>query len=175
MTTTTTPSPQSKSVTKMLKSWPVWMFMGVLVVALLAVGATRSDGPRTQEDRIDSISRRIACPTCDGESVFVSQASASQAIRNEIARQVAAGQRTDNEIMGFIQDRFGGQVLLVPKATGLDALVWALPVAVFVCSIAGLAVAFRRWKRQQGGEATDEDRAIVAALLAEDPTDEDNI
>jgi cytochrome c-type biogenesis protein CcmH/NrfF len=51
--------------------------------------------------------------------------------------------------------------------------VWALPVAVFVCSVAGLAVAFRRWRKQQGGEATDEDRAIVAALLAEDPTDED--
>jgi cytochrome c-type biogenesis protein CcmH/NrfF len=158
---------------KTLKSWPVWMAMGILVVALLAVGSTRSDGPRTQEDRIDSISRRIACPTCDGESVFVSQASASQAIRNEIARQVAEGLQSDEEIVGFIEQRFGGQVLLVPKATGLDALVWALPVAVFVCSVAGLTVAFRRWRKQQGGEATDEDRAIVAALLAEDPTDED--
>jgi cytochrome c-type biogenesis protein CcmH/NrfF len=160
-------------VTKALKSWPVWMAMGILVVALLAVGSTRSDGPRTQEDRIDSISKRIACPTCDGESVFVSQASASQAIRNEIARQVAEGLQSDEEIVGFIEQRFGGQVLLVPKATGLDALVWALPVAVFVCSVAGLTVAFRRWRKQQGGEATDEDRAIVAALLAEDPTDED--
>ena len=160
-------------VMKTLKSWPVWMAMGILVVALLAVGSTRSDGPRTQEDRIDSISRRIACPTCDGESVFVSQASASQAIRNEIARHVAEGLQSDEEFVGFIEQRFGGQVLLVPKATGLDALVWALPVAVFVCSVAGLAVAFRRWRKQQGGEATDEDRAIVAALLAEDPTDED--
>lgn len=158
---------------KLLKSWPVWMFMAVLVVGLLAVGSTRSDGPRTQEDRIDAISKRLACPTCDGESVFVSQASAAQAIRNEIARQVAEGLQSDEEIVGFIEQRFGGQVLLVPKATGLDALVWALPVAVFVCSAAGLAVAFRRWKKQQGGEATDEDRAIVAALLAEDPTDED--
>lgn len=158
---------------KVLKSWPVWMAMGVLVVSLLAVGSTRSDGPRTQEDRIDAISKRIACPTCDGESVFVSQASASQAIRNEIARQVAEGQQSDEEIVGFIEQRFGGQVLLVPRATGLDALVWALPVAVFVCSVAGLAVAFRRWRQQQGGEATDEDREIVAALLADDPTDED--
>ena len=160
---------------KALKSWPVWMFMGVLAVSLLVVGSTRDDGPRTQGDRIDAISRRIACPTCDGESVYVSQASASQAIRNEIARQVAQGQNTDEEIVGFIQDRFGGQVLLVPKATGLDALVWALPVMVFVFSVAGLAVAFRRWRGQQGGDPTDEDRAMVAALLAEDPTDEENV
>lgn len=164
-----------KKTMKLLKSWPVWMLMGVLVVALLAVGSNRDEGPRTQSDRIDSISRRIACPTCDGESVYVSQASASQAIRNEIARQVAQGQSTDEEIVGFIEERFGGQVLLVPKATGLDALVWALPVSVFVCSIAGLAFAFRRWKGQQGGDPTDEDRAMVAALLAEDVTDEENI
>jgi len=158
---------------KVVKSWPMWMLMAILVVALLAVGSNRSDGPRTQEDRIDAISKRLACPTCDGESVFVSQASAAQAIRNEIARQVSEGLQSDEEIVGFIEQRFGGQVLLVPRATGLDALVWALPVAVFVCSVAGLVFAFRRWKRQQGGEATDEDRAIVAALLSEDPTEED--
>jgi cytochrome c-type biogenesis protein CcmH len=167
-----------KKLLKALKSWPVWMFMGVLVVVLLAVGTNRADGPRTQEERIDSISRRIACPTCDGESVFVSQASASQSIRNEIARQVAAGQSTDEEIVGFIQDRFGGQVLLVPRATGLDAVVWALPVAVFVCSLAGLAFAFRRWKRQQGAEPSDEDRAVVEALLRDasmETTQEDTL
>ena len=164
-----------KKAMKIAKSWPVWMLMGILVVALLAVGSSRDDGPRTQSDRIDAISRSIACPTCDGESVFVSQASASQAIRNEIARQVAQGQNTDEEIIGFIEERFGGQVLLVPRASGLDALVWALPVSVFVCSVAGLGFAFRRWKSQQGGDPTDEDRAMVAALLGEDPTDEENV
>ena len=62
---------------KKLKSWPVWMLMGVIVVALLAVGATKDSGPRTQGDRIDAISKRLACPTCDGESVYVSRASAA--------------------------------------------------------------------------------------------------
>jgi len=75
--------------------------------------------------------------------------------------------------VAFIESSFGGQVLLVPRATGLDALIWVLPIAVLVCCTAGLALTFRRWKREQGGQASDADRALVAQLLEldTDPTD----
>ena len=147
--------------------------MGLLVVALLTVGTTRDTGPLTQSDRIDSITKHIACPTCDGESVYVSRASAAEAIRNQVARDVSAGKMTDDEIIGSIADRFKAKVLLVPRATGVDSLVWILPIAVLVCAVAGLWVAFRRWRSENRGEATADDIALVEKLLAEDPTDED--
>jgi cytochrome c-type biogenesis protein CcmH/NrfF len=96
----------------------------------------------------------------------VSRASAAEALRAEIARQVAAGQRTDDEIIAYVEARFGGQVLLVPRATGLDALVWALPVAVLVASLAALTAAFVRWRRRDEMVPSDDDRAIVAQALA---------
>ena len=160
---------------KKMKSWPVWMLMGLIVVALLTVGTTRDAGPLTQSDRIDSITKHIACPTCDGESVYVSRASAAEAIRNQVARDVSAGKMTDDEIIGSIADRFKAQVLLVPRATGVDSLVWILPIAVFVCVVAGLWVAFRRWRTENRGGATADDVALVEKLLAEDPTDEDYV
>ena len=160
---------------KYLKSWPVWMLMGLIVVALLTIGTTRDNGPLTQSDRIDSISKHIACPTCDGESVFVSRASAAEAIRKQIARDVSAGTMTDDEIIGSIAQAFNGKVLLVPRATGIDSLVWIMPIAVLVCAVAGLWAAFRRWRRDNSGEASSDDVALVEKLLAEDPTDEDNI
>ncbi len=45
---------------------------------------------------------------------------------------------------------------------------WALPVAALICAVAGLAVTFRRWRREAAAERdpTDEDRALVAAALA---------
>lgn len=156
-----------------LKSWPVWMLMGLVVVALLTVGTTRDSGPLTQSDRIDSITKHIACPTCDGESVYVSRASAAEAIRNQVARDVSAGKLTDDEIIGSIADRFKAQVLLVPRATGVDSLVWIMPIAVLVCAVAGLWAAFRRWRLENRGTATAEDVELVEKLLAEDPTDED--
>ncbi len=160
---------------KKLKSWPVWMLMGVIVVALLAVGATKDSGPRTQGDRIDAISKRLACPTCDGESVYVSRASAAEAIRTQVARDVASGKLTDNQIIAGIARTFNAQVLLVPRATGLDSLVWVLPIAALVCSVVGLAMAFRRWKRQNLGDASAQDIALVERLLAQDPTDDENV
>ena len=162
---------------KKLKSWPMWMLMAILTVGLLAVGTTRDTGPLTQGDRIDAITKRVACPTCDGESVFVSRASAAEAIRKQVARDVAAGVKTDTEIIGSIADSFNGQILLVPRATGLDSLVWVLPIAVLVCAVVGLAMAFRKWHRQNTAGATGDDFALVNKLLAqgEDPTDDENV
>lgn len=154
------------SLARRVKSWPVWMLMGLVVVVLLTVGSTRDDGPRTQSERIDAISKRVACPTCDGESVYVSRASAAESIRNQIARDVAAGKLADDEIIANIAAAFQAKVLLVPRATGFDALVWVLPIAVGVCAVAGLAAAFRRWRLQQGAVPSDDDRALVEGLLA---------
>jgi len=146
--------------------------VAVVVVVLLAFGATRSSGPSTQEERIDSISKRLACPTCSGESVYVSRAAAAESIRNEIARQVAAGQRADDEIVSYIESRFPGSLLL-PPGDGVDSLVWVLPVVALVCGFGGLVVVFRRWKREGEVRAVTDDEAVVAVAMREyeDPTE----
>ena len=156
-----------KSANRSIKRWPGWLVLALATFVLLAVGITADNGPQTQQDRIDAISKRIACPTCQGESVYVSRASSAESIRNEIARQVGTGQLSDDEIVAYIEDSFGGNVLLVPRSTGVDALVWALPVAVAVAAIAGLTVAFRRWRSQSLLVATADDEAIVADLRKE--------
>lgn len=153
-----------------LKRWPGWAALLVVVVVVLAVGATRSTGPQTQEDRIDAIARRVACPVCDGESVYESRNNASVAIRNEITDLVRENRSSDDQIVGFIENRYGAEVLLVPRASGFDALVWVLPAVAFVAGVAGLAVAFRRWKLQAAatGAPTDADRALVDAARRAD-------
>ena len=147
------------------KGWPGWVVLGIVVVALLAVGATRAGGAESPEERVEEISRRLACPICDGESVFESRNPSSASIRQEIKAQVSEGLRTDDEIISFIEQRYTARVLLVPRATGLDAVVWALPVAAFVCAVAGLTFAFRRWKRAADTVPTEDDRVLVDAAL----------
>lgn len=141
------------------------MVMGLAVVVLLTVGTTRESGPLTQSERIDAISKRLACPTCDGESVYVSRAPAAQAIRNQVARDVAGAGKTDDEIVAGIAESFKAQVLLVPRATGFDSLVWILPVAALVCAVFALGATFRRWRREAFAEPTAEDADLVAGLL----------
>ncbi len=156
------------ALSRAVKRWPAWVALVLVVAAFLAVGATRADGPSTPEERSEELERRVACPTCSGESVYESRATASENIRTAIRQRVDEGQLTDDEIIGDIERSYGGRVLLVPKASGLDALVWVLPVAALVCAVAGLAVTFRRWRResQDDHDPTDDDRELVAAAMA---------
>ena len=146
-----------------------WLAVLFVTVGALAVGASRDGDPLDPGDRIDAISRRIACPVCDGESVYESRNPASEAIRSAVREGVRAGGLTDDEVIAEVADAYGAQVLLLPRATGLDALAWALPVTAAVVALAGLASAFRRWREAavQSGEATDDDRRLVERLRAE--------
>jgi cytochrome c-type biogenesis protein CcmH/NrfF len=78
---------------------------------------------------------------------------------------VSQGTADDDAILASIAEAYGGRVLLVPRATGFDALVWALPVTAAVLGIVALVFAFRRWRIEAGmlGTADDEDYRIVAA------------
>ena len=145
-----------------------WLLLIMSAIVLLAFGSLRDSGPRTQADRIDAITKVLACPTCSGESVYVSRASGAESIRAEVARQIADGQRSDDEIIAYIEARFGSRVLLVPRSTGLDSLIWILPVFVLVCAVGTLGFAFRRWKVVGSDSISDEDVQLVERALRED-------
>jgi cytochrome c-type biogenesis protein CcmH len=152
-----------------MKRWPGWVALVFVVVGFLVVGATRDTGPLTQDDRIVSIEKRLACPVCQGESVYESRNPASNQIREAIRQQVREGRLDDAEIVQGIVVAYDGEELLVPTADGVEALAWALPATAFVVGGAGLAVAFRRWRESAArlGEATDDDYALVAEALRE--------
>jgi cytochrome c-type biogenesis protein CcmH len=146
-----------------------WLVLLFVAVALVVIGVTADRGTRTPDERAEALEQRLACPVCDGESLFESRNQAAVNLRNEIERLVDEGRLSDDEIIATIESRLDESLLLVPKATGIDGLVWALPVAAFVCGAAGLAVAFRRWKLAAATdtEPTDDDRELVAAALNE--------
>ncbi len=151
-----------------LKGWPGWIVLAFVVVGFLAVGATRDSGPRTPDERVAAISQRVACPVCDGESVYESRHPTSVNIKDAIEDRVDDGRLTDDEIIESIVSSRDGEELLVPTADGIEALAWALPATAFVFGVAGLTIAFRRWREsaQMLGHATDDDYALVAEAMA---------
>jgi cytochrome c-type biogenesis protein CcmH len=144
------------------------VLLAFVVVGFLAVGATRDSGPRTPDERIESIAKRLACPVCQGESVYESRNTASNQIRQAIRQGVDEGDLSDDQIIQQIAQAYDGEELLVPTATGVEALAWALPATAFVLGVAGLTIVFRRWKRaaEQLGEPTVDDYELVAQALA---------
>ncbi len=155
------------SLNRAVKRWPSWVLLAVVAVALLAVGIARDSGPSTAEERIDAIAQRLACPTCEGESVYESRGSASQAIRQEIARQVGAGLATDDEIVAAIDDSYEADLRLVPDAEGLEAAIWIVPVVAAVLAVAVLVLVFRRWRDQGSMVPTEDERTLVEKAMRE--------
>lgn len=155
----------SRDLNRRAKRWPGWALLLFVVVGFGAVGATRDRGPLDPGDRVDMLTKRIACPVCDGESVYESRNPASEGIRAAVREAVADGTADDEAIVASIADAYGAQVLLVPRATGFDALIWALPATAAVVGIAALVVAFRRWQAAASatGPADDDDYRIVAS------------
>jgi cytochrome c-type biogenesis protein CcmH len=143
-----------------------WLLMAVLLAGAFAVATRTGSGPETPAERVERIASEVRCPTCRQLSAEESDAPAAQAVRVAIATRVARGE-TDAQIRAFLVDAYGRDILLKPGRSGVAGLVWALPVIAFVCAVAGLVVAFRRW-RAGAAAPTADDRALVARALAGD-------
>ena len=145
-----------------VRSWAVspyaWGFIGLLVVVMLIIGADRAPTSGDSEDRVYSVARQVKCLVCVGESVANSEAQFAVTVRDEILSSLA--------------ESYGEEIRLVPGASGVEALVWILPVVVVAGGVGGLAVAFGRWRRERHDPddhaPSDADIELVAAARAEE-------
>jgi cytochrome c-type biogenesis protein CcmH len=144
---------------------PVVALVAVVVAALVIGGARPDKGPKSAAARTEAIAADLRCPVCQGLSIADSHSPTAESIKEDIRRRVDAGE-TDSAIKAHYIESYGEWILLRPKASGVGALVWILPVSALLLAAGGLALAFRRWRRQPAMAATDEDRALVEAALA---------
>ena len=152
-----------------VKRWPGWVLLVFVVAGCLAYGVTRDAGARTPEERVEEISKQLACPICNGETVYESRNTASASIRAEIKNQVSATDASDDAIIAYIVQQFGAKTQLLPRASGFESLVWVIPGVALVCAGVGLFFSFRKWRTNVDTVPDDDDRARVdAALAAED-------
>ncbi|MCU1344360.1 MAG: ccmH [Acidimicrobiia bacterium] len=151
----------------MARRWLPWITMAVVVVVALTVGLSRDNGPRSNQDRVDSLARQFKCLVCAGESVFESRSDFANQLRKSISEDVAAG-RSDQEIRTAVVGEYQEEVLLKPQATGANLLLWILPILAAMSAVAGLGLAFANWRRLGSVRPSAEDRALVAAAMAAD-------
>lgn len=142
-----------------LRRWLPYGLVLVVVIGALVIGSQRSTPPNLDE-RVRSVATTIKCPECTDKSMAASDAATSVAGRTEIRRQLKAG-RTPSEIRSWFVARYGSSILLTPGRTGIEGLIWVLPVMVLVIGAAGLAALFVRWRRIGEVEVSEEDLDLV--------------
>ena len=98
------------------------------------------------EDRLQektwAIAGKLACPVCAGQSVKDSGAELAVQMRAAISEQLRRG-RSEPEVIAFMVERYGEEILLDPPKSGPQLWVWIGPVAIVA---AGLAIAASRFE-----------------------------
>jgi len=138
----------------------VWVFAVVFVFFSLAGRANESE---TQ--RIKSLSEKLRCLVCQNQSLADSNAELAEDLRKQVRVQVAAG-KSDEQILGYMVERYGDFVLYEPPFKASTALLWIGPFVLLVAAGAGLIAVLRR--RRSAAEELPlgpEEKRVVERVL----------
>ncbi|MDP1787048.1 cytochrome c-type biogenesis protein [Nitrosomonas sp.] len=99
------------------------------------------------EKRMLALTMDLRCLVCQNESIADSRADFSNDIRREIREQIKAN-KTDQEIVQFLVDRYGDFVLYNPPMKPTTILLWFGPMILFIIGLGSLIVYLRRRRVQ---------------------------
>ena len=123
------------------------------------------------EARARALHAELRCMVCQGQSIADSNAPLAQDMRAIVRERIEAG-ASDDDVRGFLTDRYGDYVLLDPPVKPETYALWFGPAAVFV---AGVAIALALVRRARAGARdagaaplSAEERRRLDALLDDD-------
>ncbi len=113
-----------------------------------------ADAPKGQvvavgNDGAHAIGLLLRCPVCQGMPISDSPADMAQSMMAKVRTMHSEGKSQD-EILKYFTDRYGDWVLLKPKASGFNWVVWILPP---VALLLGLLAAIFRGKSSEKKQA----------------------
>ena len=139
--------------------------MLALALPALAVQPDEILADPALEARAREITAELRCVVCRNESVDDSNADIARDIRLMVRERLAAGD-TNEEAVQYMVDRFGEFVLLNPRATGANLILWVTGPVLLIVGLGIALVAIRR--RKPGPEAlSDAEEARLRQLLEE--------
>src|SRR5215213_918367 len=129
-----------------------------------------SDDP-VIEARLAKLSKELRCLQCQNQTLADSPAGLAADLRREIREQMKAG-KSDQEIVGFLTQRYGDFILYRPRVTFTTYLLWFGP---FLLLLSGLFVLFYyiKQRRDQIAEkplSADEHRRAEELLASKETT-----
>jgi len=139
------------------------------LAAVLCMGATAADPTQqlkdpAQEARARALFRQIRCLVCQNESIDDSDADLAEDLRKLVRGQVAEG-KTDAEVRSYLTDRYGDFVLLKPRFSAGNAILWLAPFAVVL--VGGVAFVMLRRRETTPAPLSEEEEARLQALTGD--------
>lgn len=141
------------------------LFLGLLAVApAFAVEPDEMLADPALEARARALSAELRCMVCQNQSIDDSNAELARDLRVLVRERIRAGD-TDEEVLSYVVSRYGEFVLLKPRMSARNAVLWATPLLVLAGGGLIAFLALRRRARQPAAALTEEEERTLKAVL----------
>lgn len=141
-----------------------------LAVPALAVQPSEVLDDPVLEERARRLSAGLRCMVCQNQSIDDSDAELARDLRVLVRERLVAG-ATDEEVIDYVVSRYGEFVLLQPRFSARNAILWATPVVLLI--IGGTFLFVRGRKRVARPASTtltpEEEQKLREILGGDDP------
>ncbi|MFG1431707.1 cytochrome c-type biogenesis protein [Xanthobacter sp. V2C-8] len=123
------------------------------------------------ESRARVLSAELRCMVCQNQSIDDSDAPLAKDLRLIVRERLKAGD-SDGQVLDFMVARYGEFVLLRPRFSWRNALLWATPAVVLGLGVLASVVALRRRRAAatpREAHLTPEEEARLKRLLSDGP------
>jgi cytochrome c-type biogenesis protein CcmH len=145
----------------------------VLLLALLFAGAAQAVKPDevladpVLEARARALSEGLRCMVCQNQSIDESDADLARDLRILVRQRLVAGD-TDQQVMDYIVSRYGEFVLLKPRFSLRNALLWGTPALLLLAGGFFIVLGARSRRSTATDSLTAEEQAALDAILRRD-------
>ena len=107
------------------------------------------------ESRAREISQNLRCLVCQNQSIDDSNAPLAKDLRVIVRERLTAGD-SNEQVVGYVVQRYGNYVLLKPPFQGDTALLWLLPFILMVLALGAAWAYLKQQPAPEEGEAVNE-------------------
>jgi cytochrome c-type biogenesis protein CcmH len=145
----------------------------ILLLTLLFAGAALAVNPDevladpALEARARTLSEELRCMVCQNQSIDESDAELARDLRVLVRQRLVAGD-TDRQVIDYIVSRYGEFVLLKPRFSLRNALLWGTPVLLLLAGGIFIVLTARSRRSTATNALTAEEQAKLDTILHRD-------
>ena len=95
------------------------------------------------QERFQSLTNELRCMVCQNQTIAESNAGLAVDLKKQVAKQINEG-KTDDQILNFMEERYGEFVLYNPPVSLENSLLWLTPFVVLIIAVVILISALKR-------------------------------
>ena len=146
----------------------IMMFILGGFVAPPSFGQTSLPETALSDGEIDSrakeVGRALRCVVCQNQSIEESDASLAEDMRTLVRARIRSGDSND-EVITYMQNRYGDFVLLKPPVQANTYLLWSAPFLLMILGIIGFYFRSRKTGPVTANALSEAEHAKLNAIL----------